>query len=543
MEGVAATEADALVVRHLGDLGAAAGEDAGHPLRVHGPGESLAVRIDWYRPDGRADDEVTSQAAYGLMGVHGRVTGGPRRLGVDYVSTVAGVVATQGVLAALLAGLRGRPVSAVAVSSAAAAMLSVSQYLAAGTAVDSEYVEMSNEVGRPPPFRSADGVWYELETLDPEPWRTLWTSLGVSLATVGRAWKAFVLRYATARSPLPQELHDIVAAVTYEELVRAAARAGVAVQPLRSHAERVADLASGRVGAPWTVTRQNWSTPPIGDVSAQDAPLSGVRVVEAGRRIQGPLAGLILQLLGAEVIRVEPAGGDPLRGMPPMVGECSARFLALNRGKRIVEVDLRQPAGRATVVDLVADADVFVHNWAPGKAAALGLDDFRDVNPGLVYGYASGWGTARGDSPPPGTDFMAQAYAGLGDHLRPMGEPPAGSLMTLLDVLGGLVAAEGILAGLVARYRTACGQRVDTSLLSAAGVLQASRLEGSVPSRPQWTDLDVPISTADGHLVVAAGTLPATICHTFGVADIAAAWTPSETFRRRRESHDCPPAK
>ena len=118
---------------------------------------------------------------------------------------------------------------------------------------------------------------------------------------------------------------------------------------------------------------------------------------------------------------------------------------------------------------------------------------------------------------------MAQAYTGLGEHLRPAGEPPAGSLMTLLDVLGGLVAAEGILAGLIARHRTGRGQRVDSSLLSAAGVLQASRLEGSGPWRPQWTELDVPIAAADGHLVVGAGTQPAAICHAFGAADLASA--------------------
>ena len=345
VEGVAATEAEALVLRHLRDLGGATDEGTGRQLRVHGRGESTAVRIDWCRPDGRVDDEVTSQAAYGLMGVHGWATGGPRRLGVDYVSTVAGVVAVQGVLAALLSGLRGRPVPGITVSSAAATMLSVSQYLAAGSAVDSEYVPPAADVGRPPPFRCADGVWCELETLDPQPWWTLWTSLGASPATIGRAWKAFVLRYDTARSPLPQELHDIVSAVTYDQFVRAAGVAEVSVQPLRSHAERVTDLGGGGVGAPWTVVGQGSSTPPMVGLGTHDSPLSGVRVVEACRRVQGPLAGLILRLLGAEVVRVEPAGGDPLRGMPPMVGECSARFLALNRGKRVVEVPHRPGHG------------------------------------------------------------------------------------------------------------------------------------------------------------------------------------------------------
>ena len=240
---------------------------------------------------------------------------------------------------------------------------------------------------------------------------------------------------------------------------------------------------TGRFGAPWRFT-PTAPAEPLAAMPAGGLPLHGLRVVEAGRRIQGPLAGHVLRLLGAEVVRVEPAGGDPLRGMPPMVGDCSARFLALNRGKRIVEVDLRSAAGRATVRDLVDTADVFLHNWAPGKAAELGLDsgDFVARNPRLVYAYASGWGDARGPDAPPGTDFIAQAYAGLGEQLRPTGQPPAGSLMTLLDVLGGLVCAEGVLAALVARQRQRRGQRVETSLLSAAGVLQ-----GPLPvQRPTW---------------------------------------------------------
>ena len=497
-----ASPADAVMLRHLGALGAKVRRVPGQGrVTVHGQGRRVAVDIDW-RNAGQIYDEVTGQAAFGLMAVHGRATGGPRRLGVSYVSTVAAVVATHGVLAAMLAGLRGRTVSTVTVPVAAAAMLSVSQYLAAGSAQDPDYVEPSAGDGRPPPFVSADGVRFELETLDPERWRALWTVLAAPAHLIGPGWKAFVLRYATATSPLPVPLHDLLGGLPYERVVRLATEAGVAVQRLRSHEERLADLGGGRVPAPWEVTTQpcraDRNLPVAG---AGDAPLSGLRVVEAGRRIQGPLAGLILLLLGADVVRVEPVGGDPLRGMPPMVGSCSARFLALNRGKQIVEADLRQPAGRATVRDLVAEADVFVHNWAPGKAAQLGLDAdaFHVVNPGLVYGYASGWGTARGDNPPPGTDFMAQAYAGLGEHLRPIGEPPAGSLMTLLDVLGGLVSAEGLLAGLIARHRTGQGQRVHSSLLSAAGVLQATILDGTDRPRPQWTELDGPISAIDGH--------------------------------------------
>ncbi|MDQ7909790.1 CoA transferase [Phytohabitans sp. ZYX-F-186] len=95
--------------------------------------------------------------------------------------------------------------------------------------------------------------------------------------------------------------------------------------------------------------------------------------------------------------------------MSPMVGDCSARPLALNRGSVSSRLICVHPPARAAVRDLLAVADVFVHNWALGKAATFGLDsgDFAGANPGLVYAYASGWGEARGSEPSPGTDFMA----------------------------------------------------------------------------------------------------------------------------------------
>ncbi|MGS2648356.1 CoA transferase [Streptosporangium sp. LJ11] len=114
-------------------------------------------------------------------------------------------------------------------------------------------------------------------------------------------------------------------------------------------------------------------------------------------------------------MRIEPPGGDPLRGMPPMCGDLSARWLALNRGKRAVEIDIKSAAGRAELRDLVAGADVFVHNWAPGTAERLGLDD-RDlsaVSPALVYAYTSGWADRLADVP---LDSMRQPPPLAGDR-------------------------------------------------------------------------------------------------------------------------------
>ncbi|WP_189168936.1 CoA transferase [Pilimelia anulata] len=506
LAGWAECGAARLARTHLGLLGAAPGRGEG-PLRLLLPDGAVAVEIDWTGPDGVPLDETTAQAALGPMAVHGRARGGPAPLAVDHVTAAAGVLAVQGVLAGAVARLRGRPVAGVRVAVASAALLTVAQYLAAATAEEPEPAPAAD--GVPPPFVSADGVRFELETLDPEQWRDLWLALGVPAAVVDRGWRAFVLRYATGYAPIPAALHTVLADLPYERVVAATRDAGVAVQPVRTLAQRRRDPDAD--APPWRIAPLPGAAAPrrADGGGLAGGPLAGLTVVEAGRRVQGPLAGHLLGLLGATVIRVEPAGGDPLRGMPPMVGGTSARFLALNRGKRVVPVDLRTAAGRDTVRQLARRADVLLHNWAPGKAAELGLDaaDLAAVNPALVYAHASGWGDARGRTAPPGTDFTVQAYSGVADRLTPPGAPPAGSLMTLLDVLGGLTCAEGVLAGLVARERTGRGQRVDTSLLAASSLLH--RWPCGRPIDPPAGPGGALLAAADGAVALPAGAAPA----------------------------------
>uniref|UniRef100_UPI000375E998 CoA transferase n=1 Tax=Nocardiopsis halotolerans TaxID=124252 RepID=UPI000375E998 len=212
--------------------------------------------------------------------------------------------------------------------------------------------------------------------------------------------------------------------------------------------------------------------PPLGPGAI--APLAGVRVVEATNRVQGPLAGLLLAMLGAEVVRVEPPGGDPMRGVPPLAGECSARFLALNRGKDAVEADLKTPSGRRAARELAATADVLLYNWPPGRAERFGLgpDDLAGDAPGLVHVHADGWGEA---APEPGalaTDYLVQAHGGVAGLLAGPGEDPSPSLLTLTDVLGGILAAEGALAALLSRVRTGSGAHARTALADAARLLR-----------------------------------------------------------------------
>ncbi|MER5650576.1 CoA transferase [Streptosporangium sp. NPDC002524] len=499
----------AVAARHLALLGAtgpgsAASGGPGIVSLSDTGGPPLSAEIVWAEiasPE-EVSDEATAQAATGVAHVHGRRDGEPRGLAADYLTTTCSVLAVQGLLAALIGRARGRAVETVRTGVDLAGLLAVGQYLAAATAGEAEAVPFSPGG---PPFTTADGVCFEVETLDPAVWTTFWRALGVAERLAGSAWKSFQFRYATACCPLPAELHARVGAANWEEVRHAAKESGASVCALRSLAGR---LAEPRPAAPWRLSPLlPASGPPSPGAAAETVrPLAGLTVLEAGRRIQAPLTAHLLGLLGADVVRIEPPGGDPLRGMPPMCGDLSARWLALNRGKRAVEIDIKSAGGRAELRDLAAGADVFVHNWAPGTAERLGLDD-RDlsaVNPALVYAYTSGWAGRLADVPL-GTDFMVQARTGVGEAVRPAGEVAAPSLMTLLDVLGGLLGAEAVLAGLLLRERDGRGVRVDSSLLGAAEVLTGPALRraaGGGDSRAP-EGFRRPLRTADGWVSVA----------------------------------------
>ncbi|WP_234337240.1 CoA transferase [Kitasatospora phosalacinea] len=455
--------------------GVAVGE--GELLEVGG---ELACRMSWSGPLGlRLDSEADVQAACGVMHVHGRRYGAPTPLRVDFASVAAGVLATTGTLAALRARRLGAAYREVGVSVAQGALLGLSQYLAAasvgGDGAGGDGAEPSGAGG--PPFGSADGVWFELEALEADGWLRFWCELDVERRVVGRGWLPFQARYGTAACPLPEQLFAAARAVEYRRLLRVAAECGV---ELTEVAGRPAVLGGMpwqlRAGAPGTVRR--------GEPFDGPGPLSGVTVVEITRRVQGPMAGRVLALLGAAVLRVEPPGGDPLRGVPPMTAEpggegaaVSARFAALNRGKGVLEADLRSPEGRSAVRELVSGADVLLHSLAPAKVAGLGLDagTAAALRPGLVYAQASGGG------PGLSTDYPVQAHSGLAALLAPDGLPPRPTLLTVCDVLGGLVCAAGAVAALEARERTGRAQRVESSLLSAARLLCGAAGGGGFP--------------------------------------------------------------
>jgi crotonobetainyl-CoA:carnitine CoA-transferase CaiB-like acyl-CoA transferase len=246
-------------------------------------------------------------------------------------------------------------------------------------------------------------------------------------------------------------------------------------------------------------------------------PLGGLVVADFSRVLAGPFATMLLGDLGAEVVKVEhPDGGDETRAWgPPWYGEHSTYYLAVNRNKRSVALDLKTGAGRAAARALAGRADVLVENFKAGAGERLGLG-FEEVtgdNPGLVWCSISGFGRGAG-ADLPGYDFLVQAMSGLMSITGPAGGEPTKVGVALVDVLTGLYATVGILAALRERDRTGRGQRVEVSLLGSAlaslvnqasSYLCTGRPPRAMGNRhPSITPYET-LATADRPLVVAVG--------------------------------------
>jgi crotonobetainyl-CoA:carnitine CoA-transferase CaiB-like acyl-CoA transferase len=209
-------------------------------------------------------------------------------------------------------------------------------------------------------------------------------------------------------------------------------------------------------------------------------PLTGVRVLEYAQYVAGPLCGVLLHDLGAEVIKVEPPTGDGYRHVLPVAPGLGRFFLPLNRGKRSVVLDLKSDEGRARSPALLATADVVLHNYPPDRAAAFGLDAelLLARHPALVIGIVSSFGPTGPLAGMPAYDLVAQARSGLlTSHAGPGDTVPVrvGGI-PLADLTAGHLLASSVLAALVAARTTGAGSVVDVSLLAAALAIQAQDL-------------------------------------------------------------------
>jgi crotonobetainyl-CoA:carnitine CoA-transferase CaiB-like acyl-CoA transferase len=211
-------------------------------------------------------------------------------------------------------------------------------------------------------------------------------------------------------------------------------------------------------------------------------PLDGVRILDMTIWQQGTHATALLADLGADVIKIEgPDNPDPGRGLSSQSGQrLNGYFENHNRGKRAILLDVKRPEGRALLLRLAQDADVFTNNMRKGVLERLGLayEDFRAVNPRLIYAVASGYGNEGPDRTLPSMDIMGQARGGIMLVNGEPGQSPQGGPAAIGDQAGSYFLAHGILAALYMRERTGEGQQVDASLLGAQIDLQSHLLQG-----------------------------------------------------------------
>ena len=252
-----------------------------------------------------------------------------------------------------------------------------------------------------------------------------------------------------------------------------------------------------------------------------NTPLSGMVVLDLTQIMAGPFCTMSLADMGADVIKVEKLnGGDDNRRMgPPFINDWSAGFLALNRNKRSLAVDLRSEVGRIMFKRLVEKADALVENFRPGVMERLGLDyeSLAAIKPSLVYCSVSGFGNSGPYAKKGGFDLVAQGVSGLMSITGHPDLPPAKVGVPITDISAGLLAANGVLCAYIHALKTGHGQQVDTSLMEAG--VAYTVWESSV----YFADGDIPgplgsahrvsapyqaLRTLDGYLNIGAATQP-----------------------------------
>jgi crotonobetainyl-CoA:carnitine CoA-transferase CaiB-like acyl-CoA transferase len=274
------------------------------------------------------------------------------------------------------------------------------------------------------------------------------------------------------------------------------------------------------------------SQPQIGTGTA--GPLAGIVVADFSRVLAGPYATMLLGDLGAEVIKVEsPAGDDTRYWVPPVRGDTGTYYLAVNRNKRSIVLDLKDPGDLTVAHALSARADVFIQNFKPGglDRFGLGYEAVAARNPRSIYCAISGFGSAGGAALP-GYDLLVQGMSGLMSITGAPDGPPYRSGISVFDIMTGLHSAIGILAALHHRDLTGEGQQVETNLLSTALSTMANQASayvagGVVPHRMGNSHLSLfpyePLATGDGELIVAAGNDSQfrRLCEAIGAPELA----------------------
>src|SRR5258708_9647609 len=280
-----------------------------------------------------------------------------------------------------------------------------------------------------------------------------------------------------------------------------------------------------------------------------DGPLSGIRVLDLCGYLAGPYGGTLLGDLGAEVIRGEPPTGDAMRHWPSTLDGESRGFVGVNRGKRSIVINLKQPAGLALLHRLVGRADVLVENFRPSVPARLGIDypALKEHNPRLIYCGLTGYGDAGPLNDQPGFDQVLQSMTGIarfqGAVQGPGGNPQV-VLGSIVDYYTAAMTALGVTAALYHRARTGEGQYLATSLLRSAVTMQAARFVWA-DSEPQDAGRELAIGrtagihpTRDGFIYISAYTQDfwTALCEILELPELAG--DPRYDTMRKRAEHE-----
>lgn len=247
-------------------------------------------------------------------------------------------------------------------------------------------------------------------------------------------------------------------------------------------------------------------------------PLAGIRVLDLSRVLAGPWCGMLLGDMGADVIKVEaPQGGDDTRAWgPPFVGDQSAYYIGCNRNKRGIAVDFSSEAGKQLLQKLIKRSDVILDNFKAGTLDKWGFDDvwYEEHAPHVVRCSITGYGSFGPKADLPGYDFILQAESGLMSISGETDGPPVKYGVAVVDISTGMMAANAIQAGLIARFRTGKGQRVEVCLFDTAIAMlanvgnshlatgkDAGRYGNGHPTIVPYTTF----SAADGLIAIAVG--------------------------------------
>lgn len=260
-------------------------------------------------------------------------------------------------------------------------------------------------------------------------------------------------------------------------------------------------------------------------------PLAGVRVLDLSAYIAGPYGCALLADQGAEVVKIEPPGGDNLRQYPSTLEAESRAFVGVNRGKRGIVLDLKQPQGLQALYALVETADVLVHNFRPGVPARLGIayEQLAALNPRLVYCAVTGYGETGPLKHRAGYDQVLQAMTGICALQGPRGGAPEIVYGSVVDYYAAALVAAGVASALYERERSGQGQQVGVSLLRSALAMQSARMvwaegEGAQVGRDMRSGGITGLHpTKEGWLYLSANTphFWRALCEKTGLAELA----------------------